>query len=385
MFIYYILIFISFILLVIFKGNLNHTIVLDCNNISSNDYMSGKTLKNRKKFVILISICLIVIIAFRDKTVGTDTYAYLREFNNTTNISFSTLSFGDFFKGEYGYKLLLVLMHDIGINWREFQVIYAVVVISTVGVFFYKHSRNIYVSYLLYITIGTFAMNLTGIRQTIAVTLCIGLYQFLEKKRYVIAVALYLLASSIHYTALIMGVIFLVNIILKDKKKLSLFWTGVGIIIPILSYFFIGDILNKFSFMLLNKYEYSGYYTELNSSLNPIVLFMYGSFTIYIFCGILWNKKNLNGTDIIFYVMSSIFLGCYLASGTVYMLARLSYYFSAFFIVSLTNTVDFLPLNKRSKMQVNFLLCVLCIMAFAISIPGNSYGIDKYIFSIKSY
>ena len=382
MYIYYILIFISILLFLIFNEKSNYN---EQGTVGLTDHKHNKILKNRTKFVIAISICLIIVMAFRDKTVGTDTYAYLQEFNSTTNVPVFSLSFWDFLKGEYGYKLLLAIMHSIGINWREFQLIYAIVVSLTLGMFFYKYSHNIYVTYLLYITIGTFAMSLTGIRQTIAIVLCIILYSFLEKKKYIIALMLYLFASSIHYTALIMGVLFFLSIMFKNKKKQSLFWISVGLIIPILCYFFTGDILNKFSFMLLNKYEYSGYYKELNSSLNPLVLLMYGTFALFIFSGILWSKRKLNDTDILFYVMSSLFIGCYLASGTVYMLARLSYYFSPFFIISLTNTVDFLPLNKRSKMMINFLLCIFCIMAFAISIPDNSYGIDKYIFSINSY
>lgn len=381
MYIYYLLILTLFFSYLLIYRNSNLTFV-NLDNIEKANY---DNYFNRRKvfYLVLTTIFLSFIVALRDNTVGTDTNAYFQEFYLTYSIPFSSLSLIDFVKGEYGYKLLLVLSHQIGINWRLFQFFYALLVSSSLAFFFYKYSTNTYVSCLLYITIGTFAMSLTGIRQSIAIALVLYAYLCLKKKKYFITTLLLFYASSVHYTSLIMVVLLILNFMIENLDIKTSTWISIGWLIPISLFLFTDKILNKFSFMLLNKYEYSGYYNELNSTLNPIVIIMYITLFIYIFFGIYFHKRNLKKEEILFYIMSSLFVGCYLASGTVYMLARLSYYYSPFFIVLLTNTINYLPLNKKSKIIVEILLCFFCVLAFVISIPGNSYGIDNYIFSIN--
>lgn len=343
-----------------------------------------KELKKKKAFIIMVSILLLLIISFRDISVGTDSYAYLKDYQINYNIlPFS--SFIEFIKEENGFRVILLILHRLGINWRGFQILYAALVTISLGLFCYKYSDNLFITYLLYVTIGTFAMSLTGIRQTIAIALVLFIYNLLDNKKYVPALLLYVVASSIHYTALFMIILFFLELLIKNKKRNFSFWIFIGIIIPILSYFFTKKILDIFSFLLLDKYKYSGYYTTLNSTLNPVVIIMYSILFLYILTGIILSKNKLTDKDIKFFILSSFFIGCYLASGTVYMLARLSYYFSPFFIVLLTNNINNFYLNKRSKIVIELLLCLICLIAFTISIPGSSYGIDNYHFSISSY
>lgn len=381
MYIYYLLILILFFSQLLIYGKSNLTFV-NLDNIERVNY-DNNFIRKKVFYLVLATIFFSLIVAFRDNTVGTDTNAYFREFYLTYSIPFSSLSLIDFVKGEYGYKLLIMISHQIGINWRLFQFFYALLVSSSLAFFFYKYSTNTYVSCLLYITIGTFAMSLTGIRQSIAIALVLYAYLCLKKKKYILTTLLLFYASSVHYTSLIMVGLLILNFMIENLDIKIRTWIIIGWLIPITLFFFTDKILNKFSFMLLNKYEYSGYYNELNSTLNPIVIIMYITLFIYTFFGIYFHKRCIKNEEILFYVMSSLFVGCYLASGTVYMLARLSYYFSPYFIVLLTNTINYLPLNQKSKIIVEILLCFLCVLAFVISIPGNSYGIDNFIFSIE--
>lgn len=383
MYIYYVFIFISFLVYLL----LNQKYRVKMTNQYEIDFVQNsyrKELKKKKAFIIMVSILLLLIISFRDISVGTDSYAYLKDYQINYNIlPFS--SFIEFIKEENGFRVILLILHRLGINWRGFQILYAALVTISLGLFCYKYSDNLFITYLLYVTIGTFAMSLTGIRQTIAIALVLFIYNLLDNKKYVPALLLYVVASSIHYTALFMIILFFLELLIKNKKRNFSFWIFIGIIIPILSYFFTKKILDIFSFLLLDKYKYSGYYTTLNSTLNPVVIIMYSILFLYILTGIILSKNKLTDKDIKFFILSSFFISCYLASGTVYMLARLSYYFSPFFIVLLTNNINNFYLNKRSKIVIELLLCLICLIAFTISIPGSSYGIDNYHFSISSY
>lgn len=383
MYIYYVFIFISFLVYLL----LNQKYRVKMTNQYEIDFVQNsyrKELKKKKAFIIMVSILLLLIISFRDISVGTDSYAYLKDYQINYNIlPFS--SFIEFIKEENGFRIILLILHRLGINWRGFQILYAALVTISLGLFCYKYSDNLFITYLLYVTIGTFAMSLTGIRQTIAIALVLFIYNLLDNKKYVPALLLYVVASSTHYTALFMIILFFLELLIKNKKRNFSFWIFIGIIIPILSYFFTKKILDIFSFLLLDKYKYSGYYTTLNSTLNPVVIIMYSILFLYILTGIILSKNKLTDKDIKFFILSSFFIGCYLASGTVYMLARLSYYFSPFFIVLLTNNINNFYLNKRSKIVIELLLCLICLIAFTISIPGSSYGIDNYHFSISSY
>ncbi len=335
--------------------------------------------------ITIIALCtlLFIIIAFRGVSVGTDTASYYHEYLSLNSFS-PPRSFIEFIKNEYGYTLIVFIFKSLRFSWLLFQIFYAFLLSFSIGLFIRRFSQNILVSFILFITIGVFPMFLTGLRQSIAIAFILISFVLAQKKHFIISFIFLVLSFSVHYTSLVCIIIPIVYLLSFVKKKKFLI-VAVSLLIPIIARFFGNNIFDLFSFVLLNKYDNSGYYGSRNLTLNPIVLLMYWVMFLFITLGVIFSKRKMTTIDAIFYLLSSVFVACLEMSSVVYMLARLSYYFSFFFIIAVTNSIKNYPLSNDVKKITVLIIVILCSISFFISIPGGSFGIDNYSFIVGDH
>ena len=371
---------IVFFSLVQFRETIKSPVTVSTSFRSLNE-CENNDLSRNKRFVFFFALfALALIIGLRGIGVGTDTAAYYEIYTSSSVVTFPN-SFADFIKGEYGYRIINWLFLKAGFSWLGFQLIYGLFISSVICFFVYKYSRSFVSSFFVFVTIGVFPMALTGMRQTLSICFALLMYMSLEKKHYLGFLIFYLVSVLIHYTSLVNIIIVIPFLLIHKAKGIKpSFWLIVGLLIPFAFRFFFKDLLNFFSGFLLDKYSYNGYYSSRNLQLNPLVFLMNWSIYAFIFIGLFVCRKRVSKRTICFYVLSSFYLGFYEATRTVYMVGRLAYYFSFYLVVLLCNVIDFLPLNKSLKRFIYFAVCFVCLLAFVVSTPGSSYGIDNYSF-----
>lgn len=175
---------------------------------------SGKTYK--KLYITFISIQMILLSGMRDITIGADTCSYENHFYELINpelngiygwkpLFANLLNFGESYNTrDIGYELLSKAFASLIPNFRFFLFAIAIFVCMGLGRFLYKYSSDICLSYVLFQAFILPFMLLTGIRQTIAISLVVFWgYDLVKQRKAIKYIVLCLIGMMFHFTAVI--------------------------------------------------------------------------------------------------------------------------------------------------------------------------------------
>lgn len=335
--------------------------------------LSENSMRSSKRNLRVLFILIYCITAFRSFSIGTDTKGYIEEFVS-----------GDFFirNEDIGFSYFNYWLHELGLSPRLYMMVVSLIIILPVFAFISRYSvGNKSFTVLLYLTIGNFTFNLTGMRQSIAIAiLLIGLVWFdriehTKVKYIIIALSIYL-ATTFHYSANVC-ILFLPLLWLsgksfpKDYKLIKIFLAALPIFIMEATKY----VANVVNFFMISKYE--DYETSFGDS--NVVSYIVIPYCIYLYTLFLYYRSNSSDWKKNFCFYSSIVHMC-VASCTLYMpmLGRFEYYFSMPLMCLIANLTMELPLSTR-KLFV-FAISLVCMAFFLISTPGGTLKIDNYSF-----
>ena len=188
---------------------------------------------------------LLLVVGLRGSGVGTDTLGYISEFQDADSRYRIT---------EFGFSYFIKFLHGAGLDTTQFLMMVSVITTGSIAWVVHKYSKNITLSYLLYLNLGYMAFSMSGIRQAIAISITSVALIFLIKNKKIVFIVLVLLAATFHNSALIfMLVLPFVGIVLTRLQA-----TGIFILLFIAP-FLLGDGLLAINNMLGLQYmnEYS--------------------------------------------------------------------------------------------------------------------------------
>lgn len=151
---------------------------------------------------------------------GTDISAYYSNAIQALNLPFRAyLNLTAF---EKGYAMFIwVCSHIFRTPQALLFVQYGFVTFSVFR-FIYRNSKDVFISVVAYICLGSFGMFLYAFRQAFAIAICLFALEAVQKKQRIITILLILLASLFHQTAIIfLPVLFLYNKKLNQKTIVS--------------------------------------------------------------------------------------------------------------------------------------------------------------------
>lgn len=224
----------------------------------------GKTYK--KLYITLVSIQMILLSGMRDITIGADTLNYENHFYELINPELNTLygwkqlfayllNFGKSYNTrDIGYELLSKAFASLIPNFRIFLFAIAIFVCMGLGRFLYKYSSDICISYVLFQAFILPFMLLTGIRQTIAISLVVFWgYDLIKQRKAIKYVALCLIAMLFHFTAVIaIPFYFVCNYRKKIRTKYL-----IAVIMPAVFFAFKSIIFSIIPFGIYSRYTES--------------------------------------------------------------------------------------------------------------------------------
>ena len=180
------------------------------------------------RYLFIAMLPLFLLVGFRAEYIGADTLIYLRHFADTLDTDL-TLAV-ERSRMEAGYIVFVKYVGYITSSPKVFQLIYTT--IYFVG--YYSFARLLsketgFVFVYLIITLGIFFFLLTGVRQNIAISICLFSVQFLMKRKFAYTVLLIILAYAFHKSALL----FLFAVLIFDRKltKFSILIYVIGIVL----------------------------------------------------------------------------------------------------------------------------------------------------------
>lgn len=198
-------------------------------------------------FFLVVIFVLWFLTAFRSANIGNDTVTYVKYFNLFAENGIMQNS-----RIEIGYQILNILVSKISLNPYFFLGFVATICYLGTGIYIYKYSDNIVYSTVLLFPIA-YSFFASGLRQAIAMVICLYAYQAIKNKKIIRAILLIAFATLFHTSALLMLVLLFHKFIPKGPLWVVPL-TGVFIALSIS-----GIMDNVFSVLMGS---YGGYYEK---------------------------------------------------------------------------------------------------------------------------
>jgi len=334
-------------------------------------FVSSENVK--KKYVKLgkaefaSGIVLIIIMGLRNVSVGADTAQYYRRYINAEYMLHS-------YSYEKGYSLISYFFHNIiHIDFSLYVFIVAVFQICCLLWFFNRYSKNNFICLIMFLSLGLFSMEMSGIRQSIAMSLILLSIYFVEKRKIIPFLALLIISYTIHNSAVFCIIIyFLYNIRLKRRSC----WIIFAATLSVSLYRFAFNPLIKLILPL--KYSQLDIYQEYD--INILVICVPITFTIFYLLNIDKNEM-LDKYESLFYLCNCIGIASLILSKNNNLISRFNFYFGFGNIIITSYAIHKLK-NKNIKLATIAIISivVLCILYFMISTPNGTLKIDNYKF-----
>ncbi len=210
-----------------------------------------------------ISLLIILVVAgLRSQYVGTDTFSYVKMF--TKNIFDEEI--------EYGFKLLIKTIQTLTSDYPIFLSLVACVQYFTLLFFLKKYSADISFSLLLFLSLGFFFFYLSGMRQSIAISLFLISLHFFNQESYIKSLFFFILATSCHTTVLLFFPILLISKYIYFNSKLVYVLVIISILIGVSGKVDVPNLLDSLGLYnlfqsqgVLDRYKgYSDYTSDLD-------------------------------------------------------------------------------------------------------------------------
>lgn len=288
-------------------------------------------------FLILSAIILLIFLFIRINYL--DLVVYAKDFYFLNNCSWA-----DFWEKAYEpfYKIFNFL---VGRFTNDPKILFCIIdIIGLMGplFFIYKNSKNKLLSILIYISIGSFAINQSALRQVLAVSIVTFSFDFVIKKKKIPFLLSIIFASLFHYTAITALLIYpAYNWSLRKISK-KIFWPCIFIVSTL-----IGGLIMQI-IMQFDKYK-SYADTEFiigNTGYRLLVLYIVIGLTIYLLLVYLCKEKATENEK----RLLNVFMLCItfqILATQVAIMNRVTSYFVNTLIVLIPNSIAIIEDRKR--------------------------------------
>lgn len=328
--------------------------------------------KKSYSYTLVMMLPLYILTAFRDLTIGADTYSYYRTYNlisQSSDLKSALISS----RMEKGYIIVNYLLSKIGCTYLGFQVIISLIIYTSLFFFINKYSVNIGFSLFAFLSLRMAFGPMNTIRMWFAIAIILLSNKYVINRQPLKFAILVLLASLFHTSALIYFVMYIVyDKVIEKKKAMVILIMSLGI----------GIIGRPFFAMLTNLIgKYSGYLeSEYFTTENNIAVYL--NILIDVCFGLLIYVCYMNNSDVLHDDSNSTNAALststfrVLSYGTLLLIAidligigntimsRVASYFHIYHILTIPLSIFFLK-GKRKAMYY-IIVCLLLVIQFMV-------------------
>ncbi|WP_321438131.1 EpsG family protein [uncultured Bacteroides sp.] len=334
--------------------------------------------KKRKFFIFSFSFLLFLLFVLRDYSVGRDLHAYKDVYdiaggNNWFDVSWIYM--------EPGYVFLMKLGSYLGLSFRLFLCFCYLVIIIPLAFYIHRYSKDIALSIIIYICLHFFIFNMSGLRQSMAMSLCLTAFMIAQRNgltNFVLFTFFVVLAALIHKSAYVfLPAYFIMRIPLSGK--LLFLYLVLAIIGNIQGF----AILQSLQEQELTSYEYNEALT-IGPSFFMLLCFLFLSFILsrkeshqsFRISNMFSSKSDAITLSIGNYanVLAVAILVLATLSGSVLM--RAATYYEPVFLILIPELLSRASRNSRLYKMV-FIIIMLGIFYFTVLVP-NQFDIIPY-------
>jgi hypothetical protein len=324
--------------------------------------------KYNKSFVTFAGSLLFLICALRHVEFGPDPAGYVRSYLDLSYINLSDLWI-NFISGagkDPFFYLFSKIISLFGASYQVWLAIIAALFIFSVSKLIYKYSNEAYLSFVALLSLGYLYFSLTGLRQTLALAMVLLSYSYLRERKLIPFVALVLLGTLFHASALIF-------LIAYPFANMKIGWKQVvGISVALVFAYFFSNQVRALVAIIGWTDTIALYATrETGLTISGFII----QLSIYLFC--LYYKNGVLKADIknlSFYNL--LFLGLVFQAFTIVIAEafRISMYFSIFSIVLIPKAI-----KAEKERRIRMILYVVVYLALLL------YFVSSGVFSDFSF
>ncbi len=337
-----------------------------------------KLIKDRKKFVLLVAFQLFLILAMSNISMGIDNGNYSGGYEYIKSLNFSDMVSNLQWSGvarlvypynfENGYTVFNWLVSHIGIGFQGFLTICAFINISSISLFVYKFSKKPWLSFVIFCTFGFFVYDFGILRQSLALSMVLFSFVYLERKKRIRSFICFLLAIGFHRVSIMVLPLLLLFNRRPINKKVFLLLLIAGLVLLIFSYSIYQDII--LNLILFTGKGYMGHGPRINSM---IVFFTIASIITFVMYNFSRVKKGIESVS-----LYALIFALYLCIFGMYndTLARSLQFYSIFLLVLVPNgLIQYRHMKYFKLIQFVIYLALVGFMYYEIS--GSH--LDPYI------
>ena len=175
--------------------------------------------KKTRKRAFWLLLPFFVMLALKSEDIGADTYQYTLMFDMSEAGLFDRY----YERIEGGYRIFVLLLSKYFDNPQWQYVIYSVVCFIIIVYFLEKNSYKPEWFVLLFLALNLYAFYMTGLRQAVAMTICLLAYEKIKEKKLVWFLLLVALAMSFHTAAMFFIPAYFIAHLKTTRAKIPLY------------------------------------------------------------------------------------------------------------------------------------------------------------------
>ena len=294
--------------------------------------------RKRFRWLLVAALPMFVLIAFRGQHMGADTGVYLKIFNQITDIPWSNIFAVNqkTYQFESGFVVFEKLIASFTQDDRVYQIIYSAIYLLSIVTFANQLEKHNFSFLYFFATIGTYTFMFTGVRQCLAMCICLLSYTFVKKRKLILFLLMVLLAFTFHKSAILFVIVYFIY-----NRKINWINAVIYVVFGALAYLYIDVLQNWFNSAL--DYDYGIEETGNGRIFFAIILVI----TLYSYFTILSNKKLTYESRGLLNI-GTITLVLWLLRLVTRVAERPSYYFVFFSAAMLCYALD-APTNSQDR------------------------------------
>lgn len=320
-----------------------------------------KTLdKGKKVSFIFVSLAIICIVGLRKECMGYDLPGYLNSFDDLSNMPLlDTIRLDHYLNYEKGYVIFNTLFGFISTNHNAFLFTCVLISFLPIAFFAYRNSSRFTLSIFVYLALPPFLLLFSGLRQSIAIGLCLFSYEFVKKRKIIPFALIVAFAMTFHSSAMLFFVVY-------PLYSLKVGLKGRWISVLALAFIYLAKLP---LYMILGKMLKSELILDNNGAYMLMIVFI----LTYIFC-FLYSKQTKEENAL----LNMFWLACFCQMfGSLNSIAiRVGYYFMLALLPLLPNVLNNIE-NQYEKVSLKMVIS-LCFIAAGIFFIYNGDFAQTY-------
>lgn len=323
----------------------------------------------RQNVIEFFLIILFLLLALRHSTIGNDTLTYLNEFD-----SISWMSWEQIMKLEWeiGFVTISKLISIFVAERQLYLMILSLLIVAPILYVYSKNSEYPVLIIAIFLILPTFTMMFSGLRQAIAISIGLMVFESTKRRRLILSLLLVFLAMTFHKSAFMLFLVYPVYHMRIGKKTIPII---VGVFLTV--FFFNKQIFAFFENMVYGMYETTS--TEETGAYTMLILF--ALFAIFSFLIPKEDMLGVEGVGLRNLLVLACLFQCFVPLHNLAM--RVNYYFIIFIPILMPKVIKAAPRNLDFVARIaNVVMSVFFIIFFLIrALSGNvTFEIFPYYF-----